>query len=100
MRGYSYRSLGPEDDDSDVIGGQVLLAGSIACEKQFSGNLTSAVFYDAGNAMDDFSADLAHAVGVSFGLKLPFGQATLELAYPLSEMGSKQYVFISVGADL
>jgi len=100
VRGYSYRSLGPEDEDGDVVGGQLLLTGSIACEKQFSGNLTSAVFYDAGNALDDFSTDLAHSVGISLGLKLPFGQATLELAYPLSEMGSKQYVFISVGADL
>ncbi len=100
VRGYSYRTLGPEDEDGDVIGGQVLLTGSVACEKQITENILGAVFYDVGNAMDDFSVNLAHAVGATVGVILPFGQVTLELAYPLSEMGSKQYVFVTVGADL
>jgi len=33
VRGYDYKSLGPKDDDGDVVGGKHLLVGSIELEK-------------------------------------------------------------------
>ena len=50
--------------------------------------------------MDDLTVDLAQGVGLGFGLALPFGQVRLELAYPLSDEGSSQYFYLTVGADL
>lgn len=100
VRGYRYRTLGPEDEDGNVVGGTYMLTGSIEIEKSLSELWRVAAFYDTGNAMDDFTVDFAHGVGVGVGLALPFGQARLDLAYPLRELGSAQYVFISVGTDL
>ncbi len=100
VRGYRYRTLGPEDDDGNVIGGTYMLTGSIELEKSLSELWRVAAFYDTGNAMDDFTVDFAHGVGFGVGLALPFGQARLDLAYPLRELGSSQYLFITVGTDL
>lgn len=101
VRGYYYRTLGPEDDSGNIVGGRVLLAGSIACERQFLQHWRISAFYDVGNALDDWSSlNLAQGIGVGVGLALPFGQARLELAYPLSDEGSPQYVYIRIGADL
>ena len=100
VRGYRYRSLGPEDEDGNVIGGRLLLTGGIEIERRLSQYLRAAVFYDVGNAMDDFEVDLAHGLGLGFGLVLPFGQIRLDLAYPLDDEGRSQNVFLSVGADL
>ena len=100
VRGYRYRTLGPEDEDGNVVGGTYMLTGSIELEKSLSDLLRVAAFYDTGNAMDDFTVDFAHGLGVGVGLALPFGQARLDLAYPLRDLGSAQYVFITVGTDL
>ncbi len=53
VRGYSYNSLGPVDESGDVVGGQYLLVGSIELEHSFKNKWGVAVFYDAGNAIDD-----------------------------------------------
>jgi len=100
VRGYQYRTLGPTDSSGNVIGGKLLLTGGVELEKQFLENWRGVIFYDAGNAMNEIEVDLAHGVGVGLGFVLPFGQARLELAYPLNDEGEAQYVYLSVGADL
>ncbi|MEJ2057377.1 MAG: BamA/TamA family outer membrane protein, partial [Desulfofustis sp.] len=100
VRGYQYKTLGPTDSSGNVIGGKLLLTGGVELEKQFLENWRGVVFYDVGNAMNEIQVDLAHGVGVGLGFALPFGQARLELAYPLNDDGEPQYVYLSVGADL
>jgi len=100
VRGYQYRTLGPEDSSGTVIGGRYLLSGGIECERRIAENWRAVIFYDVGNAMNDFEVDLAHGVGAGIGLSLPFGQARLEAAYPLNDEGEAQYVYLTVGADL
>lgn len=99
VRGYKYRTLGPEDNTGNIIGGKYLLAGSVTVEREVLENFRVSAFYDAGNAMNEWSLDLAHGIGVGAGVVLPFGQVKLELAYPLTEDGTAQYVFIRVGTD-
>ncbi|MBE0583851.1 MAG: outer membrane protein assembly factor [Desulfofustis sp.] len=100
VRGYRYRSLGPTDESGNVIGGRVLLTGSIEVERRLSEYWRAAAFYDVGNAMDDFEVELVDGIGIGIGVALPFGQARLELAYPLQSEGRSQAVYLSVGADL
>lgn len=99
VRGYRYRTLGPEDVSGNIIGGKYLLTGSVTVEREVLENFRVSAFYDVGNAMNEWSLDLAQGVGVGAGVVLPFGQVKLELAYPLTEDGTAQYVFIRVGAD-
>ena len=100
VRGYRYKTLGPEDASGTVIGGTFLLTGSVEVERKITELWRASLFYDVGNAMDDISVDLAHGVGAGVGLALPFGQVSIELAYPLSDDGSSQYFYLTVGADL
>ncbi len=100
VRGYRYRTLGPEDASGNVIGGKYLLTGSVTLERAVLENFRVSAFYDAGTAMNEWPPDLAQGIGVGAGVVLPFGQVKLELAYPLTDDGTAQYVFIRVGADL
>jgi len=100
VRGYQYKTLGPTDSSGSVIGGRLLLTGGVELEKEFLENWRGIVFYDVGNAMNEIEVDFAHGIGVGLGFVLPFGQARLELAYPLNDEGEAQYVYLSVGADL
>jgi translocation and assembly module TamA len=100
VRGYKYKTLGPEDSSGNIVGGRYLLTGSIAWERQIADLWRVSAFYDIGNAMDNWSKDLVQGIGVGVGLVLPFGHATLELAYPLDDQGTAQYLFIRVGTDL
>ena len=100
IRGYDYKSLGPEDADGNVIGGSSLLTGSIEYEHRLFGKYYGAAFVDAGNAFD--GTDLNAVVGAGVGIKWrsPIGPIRLYVAHPFSldETGIKLHV--SVGVDL
>jgi len=48
VRGFGYHSLGRRDEAGNVIGGELLAAGSIEYEYRFLDRWGAAVFYDAG----------------------------------------------------
>ena len=84
VRGYAYRSLGPQVAGT-VGSGDVLLAGSVEIARPLSDRLPQlwgAVFVDAGNAANRFS-DWRAAVGTGVGLRWrsPVGPLRLDLAY-------------------
>ncbi len=81
VRGYAYQSLGPKDAQGDVVGGKHLLVGSIELERAIGTNWGAAVFYDAGNAFDDFG-DFQFAQGAGLGVRYhtPVGPIRLDLA--------------------
>ena len=100
VRGYGYKSLGPEDASKVVIGGQYLVEGSIEIERRLTRLWSVAAFYDVGNALDNIEADLKHGVGGGIRMAVPFGQIRLDVASALSEDGNPFRVHLSVGADL
>ncbi len=100
VRGYKYRTLGPQDSSGSIVGGRVLLTGSISLERQVFEFGRISAFFDIGNAMDDWEVDLVRGVGVGIGVALPFGQIKLDFAYPLDDEGTAQYFYLRVGTDL
>ena len=54
VRGYTYQSLGPKDASGNVIGGKHLLVGSVEVEYAISKSWSMALFYDVGNAFNNF----------------------------------------------
>jgi len=81
VRGYAYQSLGPKDAQGDVVGGKHLLVGSIELERAIGTNWGAAVFYDTGNAFDDFdSLNLAQSAGVGVRYYTPVGPIRLDIA--------------------
>ena len=100
VRGYSYRSLGPVDEDGEVIGGKYLLVGSIEFEHSFKSKWGIAVFYDVGNAIDNLNDELAKGAGFGFRWKSPVGPIRLDLASALSLDGNPWRIHINIGPDL
>jgi translocation and assembly module TamA len=98
VRGYAYQSLGPTDDQGNVIGGKHLLVGSIELEKRFLENWGVAAFYDAGNAFNTFSNyELAKAAGVGLRYFTPVGPARIDLARTLHSGKDSYRVHIGLG---
>ncbi len=101
VRGYEYNSLGPRGADDKPIGGTQLLVGSLEYEHILTESWSLAAFYDAGNAMNNFSEPLAYGTGFGVRYRSPIGLIRLDLAQPLNkELGNARYFHISIGPDL
>lgn len=100
VRGFAYQTLGPEDEAGNVIGGRHLLVGSVEYEHRIKEKWAAAVFYDAGNAINDFDDELEHSVGVGVRWRSPVGWVRVDLAKPLSESDESVRLHLTIGPDL
>lgn len=98
VRGYAYKQLGPKNDQGEVIGGKHLLVGSIELERAFGENWGVAVFYDTGNAFDDFeSMHLAQTAGAGARYYTPVGPIRLDVARQFGVTDPGYRVHFTVG---
>jgi translocation and assembly module TamA len=98
VRGYGYRTLGPEIQGI-TVGGRTLLTGSVEIARPISPNYPAywwAAFVDAGNAADRWT-DLKPAVGYGVGLRWrsPVGPLRVDVAY--GQQVRQVRVHLSVG---
>ena len=100
VRGFDYESLGPKNDDGEVVGGRLLAVGSIEYEHRIHGNWSAAVFSDAGNAFDKLSNDIAYSVGAGVRWRSPVGLVRLDIAAGISDPDTPIRVHFTVGPDL
>ncbi len=106
VRGYDYKSLGPENVLGDVIGGRNLLVGSLEIDHLVTQNWGIATFIDMGNAFNNTEITDLHAIelktGVGIGLRWhsPIGPVRLDLAFALDKQHNKFQPHISMGPDL
>jgi len=84
VRGYAYRSLGPQVAGV-VTSGRLLMTGSIEVARPISANRPAfwwALFADAGNATNRWGdLDPAYGYGVGMRWRSPVGPLRLDLAY-------------------
>ena len=99
VRGFDYNSIGPEDDNGDVIGGDRLLVGSAELQYQFSPNKDVAVFFDAGNAYTGSDFKIERGIGFGLGWSLPFGVLRAYVANAVSKPDNPWRMHLVVGAD-
>lgn len=100
VRGYRYQSLGPLNHNGEVVGGKHLVESSVEYEYRFAKDWGLALFADAGNAMNDFSADLKHGAGVGLRWQTPVGALRFDAASATSEPGQPWRIHINIGPDL
>lgn len=100
VRGYVYQSLGPLDTNGLVVGGKHLMVGSIEFEHSFNNKWGLGLFYDAGNAIDDFNDPLERGAGFGLRWKSPVGMVRIDLASAISRDGQPWRLHINIGPDL
>jgi translocation and assembly module TamA len=100
VRGYRYNTLGPRNTEGQVVGGKHLLVGSLEYEQALNADWAAAVFYDVGNAINEFTDPLARGAGIGVRWRSPIGQIRVDIASALSEPGERWRLHLSVGPDL
>ncbi len=102
VRGYAYKSRGPEDENGDVVGGDSLLVGSVEIEYSLNDDWGLAVFYDVGSAFDNDADDITFIGGAGVGVRryTPIGPIKIDLANRVSESHHGVRVHLSVGFEI
>jgi translocation and assembly module TamA len=99
VRGFAYQSLGPKNEEGDVVGGRHLAVGSIEFEQLIVGDWGGAVFMDAGNAMNDWDTPLRRSAGIGLRYRSPVGVFRVDIARPTDGDESAR-LHLSLGVDL
>jgi len=83
VRGYSYESLAPEDDEGRLVGGEQLLTASLEAQRRVTGQWWAAGFIDVGDAFDDWRPN-ALKTGAGLGVRWisPVGPIRFDVAHP------------------
>jgi translocation and assembly module TamA len=100
IRGFDFESLGPMDEDGQVIGGDRLAVASAEYEIPFSPSWSGAAFIDSGNAFTGTNFD--GRTGAGFGLRWqsPLGPIRFDIAWPINDIEKDPRLHVSLGADL
>jgi translocation and assembly module TamA len=67
------------------VGGEHKVVASLELERDLPRNFRAAVFFDTGNAFNDWNVPLEYSVGVGVRWKLPMMLIGLDVAQALSE---------------
>jgi translocation and assembly module TamA len=101
VRGYAYQSLGPKDSRGNVIGGKHLLVGSLEMEYSITKNWSTALFYDVGNAFNNFE-DLTWPQSAGLGVRYytPAGPVRVDLARQINVDNPGFRLVVTIGFAL
>jgi translocation and assembly module TamA len=103
IRGYSFQTIGPQNDNGLVLGGQDLVVASAEYEYYFKPNWGVATFVDAGDAFSGF-ANFKMRVGTGIGLRWrsPVGMVRVDLGVPVHDPygASGVQLHLVIGPDL
>lgn len=100
VRGYRYQSLGPLNDDGDVLGGKHLIVAGVEYDFSILPDWKLAVFADAGNAFSDFGElEINKSIGLGVRWLSPIGPIRVDLASALDD-DNKFRLHITMGPDL
>jgi translocation and assembly module TamA len=83
-------------DPTTQEGGENKLVGSLELERDFPRNFRGALFFDFGNAFNDWNTPLEYSVGVGVRWKLPMLMIGVDVAQALSEDGRKPRFHLNI----
>lgn len=96
IRGYSYQSLGPNNNQGILIGGRYIAVGSLEFEHHLTGPFYWSVFYDLGNAFDAWPFTVRQGLGVGINWHSPLGPIKIDFARPLNPLPGGRHFAIQV----
>ena len=100
VRGFDFESLGPTDDDGNVLGGQYVGTGSLELDYLIKPSWRIAGFTDFGNAFGKGDEAIEYSAGVGIRWLSPIGPVRLDFANALSDADKPWRMHFSIGPDL
>jgi translocation and assembly module TamA len=100
VRGYAFQSLGPVDENGQVIGGSSLLTASVEYERRIKPQWSIALFADSGNAYRRFEFDPKTSVGIGARWISPLGPIRVDIGFPLEREDRGARLHVTLGPDL
>lgn len=102
IRGYKYKSVSPTNPDGSLAGASVLLTGSLEYQLNLTGKWWGALFYDAGEAVEDIKkSNVKEGAGLGLRWLSPVGPVKFDLAFPLNDKSADDFqILIGLGAEL
>ncbi|MDT0593344.1 autotransporter assembly complex protein TamA [Glaciecola petra] len=89
-----------EDSDIELLGGKYLAVASIEYAYNVTENWRAAVFFDTGNASNEFAENLATGVGVGAHWLSPIGNVQIYVARGKSDFEERWDVHLIIGPGL
>ena len=100
VRGYSYESLSPENDDGELLGGQHMLTASAEYQRRVTGNWWGATFVDTGNAFNAWwPEELKTGAGVGIRWISPVGPVRFDIAHPFDNEEDAWRLHFAIGPE-
>jgi len=100
IRGYSYESLSPENEDGELLGGQHMLTSSLEYQRHLTGNFWGATFVDTGDAFDEWwPEELKTGAGVGVRWISPVGPIRFDIAHPFDDEEDSWRLHFSIGPE-
>jgi translocation and assembly module TamA len=103
IRGFAYQTIGPQNENGLIIGGEDLLVGSAEYEYYFTHDWGMAAFVDAGDAYTGF-ANFRTRIGSGLGLRWrsPVGMVRADIGVPVRDPDGHTGVelHLVIGPDL
>ncbi|MDW5375534.1 autotransporter assembly complex family protein [Halomonas sp. HP20-15] len=100
VRGYSYESLAPRNEDGELLGGQQKFVASIEAQRRLTGDWWGAAFVDTGNAFNDWwPQDLATGAGLGVRWVSPVGPIRLDIAHPFDSEEDSWRLHFAIGPE-
>ncbi len=102
IRGYSYKSISPENEDGKLTGASKLATGSLEYQYNVSGKWWGAAFIDSGEAVNDIKqSNFKTGAGVGVRWQSPVGPIKLDFAVPVGDKEEHGLQFyIGLGPEL
>ena len=100
VRGFSYQSITPVDENGDRLGAKYATALSMEYDYKVAEKWRLATFVDTGTATNDYREDWKVGTGVGVRWQTPVGPVRLDLAFGVSEEQIPMRIHFTLGPDL
>lgn len=100
VRGFSYESITPLDENGDRLGAKYATALSLEYDYKVAEKWRLATFVDTGTATNDYREDWKVGTGVGVRWQTPVGPVRLDLAFGVSEDQIPMRIHFTLGPDL
>ena len=100
VRGFSYQSITPVDENGDRLGAKYATALSMEYDYKVAEKWRLATFVDTGTATNDYTEAWKVGTGLGVRWQTPVGPVRLDLAFGVSEDQVPMRIHFTLGPDL